>query len=1571
MTGAPLDRARVAELIVVRADGRQRGSGYRVRADAVLTAAHVVVGASSVRIRFEPDLPGERVFDAVSWWADPVSDIAVVTIAPHRGETVAQVRFGRIEDRAAVLSVEAVGFPLWKMRTDADGKRYRDSAHAHGTVAVLSNWREGTLEVVVEPAAAVAGEASPWQGMSGATLWANGHIVGVIAKHHPGDGLGRLAASRVDLALDRVDPSSGAPLREALAVVAPLTDVLPPARPDLITNAYQALMTEIAPEHLHDRGWELDELARFCAGDEPYLWWQAGPWAGKSALLAWFALHPPDGVDVVSFFVTGRWAGQSDSDAFTEAVLDQLAALVGEPPEFAMEAPARRGHLLRLLNTAAARSAESGRTLLLVVDGLDEDTGRVVGRASIANLLPRRPPPGLRVLVASRPYPDLPDDIPGDHPLRTIVPRPLPESPYARNLEGEAKHELATLLGTPGPQRDVLGLITASGGGLTQSDLEELTGRPFYELDALFSGVLGRSVAVTASEHVCLFTHDTLREQAERAYGAGLAAYRAKLHEWADSHRVLGWTEHTPIYLLRGYPKLLAALGDAQRLAACALDRSRHDRMLASTGGDALALNENLSAAALLAQAPEPDLLTLLRVAVARTELGQRNIHIPSALPGVWARLGEVDRAVALATSLIDKFNRAIALIKVVEALVETGDRDRVLRVAEEAEHAVAQIGESNMRWGELIVLADALSRSTEPERSLRMLAEVEAAVPQVGDRYDQAKLLEELARRALAQGRDDDAARFALATRDGHGQMELLRDLAGEVGTDVERALRFLVLIDYRDEREVQLRGLAKDAVAAGDDDGALRTVLEMRQPDEILGELADDAVARGELGRAGRFAFGIVTPSRRAKALCALAHAYQGTTRAAWLAAAAEALLPEITEPHEQAYVLAELAVVLPDRAAELSRAAVDVAERIDNRPFAARVLGEVAVVAARGGDHVRFAELADLAERWADGSLVSLMGLARSAAAAADHHRARRLLDVVAEDTSDEYLPWLLEQVPGIAAAIGAVDLVLRMARMNWHSADLADVLAAALEAHDDERVRRIVDEITQYRPRLAGSPSDQIPSLVRLGEDDRVLALADGVEDRWQNGYVLQAAAEIVVSAGEDDRARRFVKAIRSPGRRDDALWHLCWTLAEEEHVDRAERFADAIREARQRDPALRVLALAVDDQERALAFADRIAGRPARAFCLTELAAAADDARRARELCAAAEEVARAAASTDERDELRVHLVHALIAEDDEALVERLARATTGLDWRLEAFIALVRRAVHSGQPERARSITAEVVGIPCEESAWRFDRVVDLLLTIGDVATAEQVVADLGVVAEACGDDYLRGNLYTTLAGLAGRLGRPAEGLAHVDRLDNEASRLDALSALAYAVQDGPVLAEVKRRVLAIARDFESDVMGFWLSNAVGALAAIGSFTRAMDLVRSEDSPSYQSEALRALAEVIPDDPELLARWESAAEQIADAYARDEVFGNFVAVRGGDGPHEDALRLAGRITDPSVRAEALRCIRLMAIADGRESAGARRFVAEVLTTTEWRRALPAVAKVDLSALQRFADEVLG
>ncbi|MFB7090841.1 hypothetical protein [Streptomyces sp. NPDC056296] len=77
----------------------------------------------------------------------------------------------------------------------------------------------------------------------------------------------------------------------------------------LLKGASQTL-TDVFPLDFVGREEELAELEAFAAapdGAPQYLWLQAGPWAGKTALLAWFAAQRlPAGVDAAHYFIVGR-----------------------------------------------------------------------------------------------------------------------------------------------------------------------------------------------------------------------------------------------------------------------------------------------------------------------------------------------------------------------------------------------------------------------------------------------------------------------------------------------------------------------------------------------------------------------------------------------------------------------------------------------------------------------------------------------------------------------------------------------------------------------------------------------------------------------------------------------------------------------------------------------------------------------------------------------------------------------------------------------------------------------------------------------------------------------------------------------------------------------------------------------------------------------------------------------------------------------------------------------------------------------------------------------------------------
>lgn len=212
-----LDPVRVAEVLVrpptAQGAGR-RGSGYRVGPRWVLTAAHVVRYAetSATVVRFEADRADEWTAPARVVLSSDKADVALLEIdgpvpaGVHSAASAPSPPYGTVADADDVLPVTAMGFPRFKLREDRmrrldDGSpsQYRDSCHATGSTSVLSNRREGTLELAVTPPESdPEADRSPWEGMSGAAVWHDGTLIGLISAHHRADGLGRLAAVRVD-----------------------------------------------------------------------------------------------------------------------------------------------------------------------------------------------------------------------------------------------------------------------------------------------------------------------------------------------------------------------------------------------------------------------------------------------------------------------------------------------------------------------------------------------------------------------------------------------------------------------------------------------------------------------------------------------------------------------------------------------------------------------------------------------------------------------------------------------------------------------------------------------------------------------------------------------------------------------------------------------------------------------------------------------------------------------------------------------------------------------------------------------------------------------------------------------------------------------------------------------------------------------------------------------------------------------------------------------------------------------------------------------------------------------------
>ena len=705
--------------------------------------------------------------DAVDVILSHKEDVAVITIAPYKFPTGSEPEFGRVPSGAAVLEVSSVGFPRFKLRTEAPrgalgGKgiwKYRDACQIVGRVPVLSNTKEGTLELITDPPARdLDSNRSPWEGMSGAAVWVNDRIIGIVSKHHSSDGLGRLSVTPL---LPRGQSESLGVLADLLSaseVKARLTDTVSISASASTAAGYSAQLRDIAPAVLVDREAEVAELTRFFASGQAYAWWQAGPWAGKTALSSWIALHPPIGISVISFFITSRFAGQADSNAYTDSLIEQCAVIAGQVWSVPDTTSARNRERLRLLEAAIERTKKEGRRLVLIVDGLDEDRTIRAGPdplPSIASLLPRRVPDSLRVLVTSRPQPALPDDVPPDHPIRACVPRMLNPSPHAKNLETMARWELGQRLNSGDRnQIDIVAFVAASGGGLTKSDLAELMQVPTYSVAALLGTEFGRTIGgrsasdltkeTSSTDQAYVFTHETLRQIAETHLAGDLEPYRARIRSWAQLWAGYGWPLKTPRYLLRPYGLLLATAGEVDTLASLAVDLKRQDRMLHSDGTDANALDEIVRCQQLLLAQPESNLLTLGRLAVAQFRLHSRNQDFPPVLSAVWMILGHSVRAEQCARAIADPVKRAAALAEVAAA-IQKSEPERSRLLVADAERGALAIQNVPEQVEALAQVMRAIA-TVDPDLAIQLLMIAERAIESIRSPYAKARSLGDLA---------------------------------------------------------------------------------------------------------------------------------------------------------------------------------------------------------------------------------------------------------------------------------------------------------------------------------------------------------------------------------------------------------------------------------------------------------------------------------------------------------------------------------------------------------------------------------------------------------------------------------------------------------------------------------------------------------------------------------------------------------------------------------------------------------------------------------------------------------
>ncbi|MFC6094324.1 hypothetical protein [Saccharothrix lopnurensis] len=1114
-------------------------------------------------------------------------------------------------------------------------------------------------------------------------------------------------------------------------------------------SRYREQVRQIAPPELVGREAELAELAAFCLDDDAgaYRWWRAPKWAGKSALMSWFVLHPPAGVRVVSFFVTGRLAGQDHRGAFVEVVLEQLAELLAEPLPALLPEATREAHLVGMLAEAAELCRSRGERLVLLVDGLDEDRGVTTptGAHSIAALLPAHPADGLRVVVSGRPNPPAPADLSPHHPLRDPrITRDLAVSARARVLRDDMELELDRLLRGDPAGRDLLGLVVSAAGGLGGPDLAELTGRDEHEVRRQLRTVAGRGFDVRPGRWrpgtVYLLGHEELQASAEERLGrAAIAGYRDRLHRWADGYRDRGWPEDTPEYLLRGYHRLLVATGDTARLVSCATDPARHDRVLDLSGGDGDALAEIAAAQDVLLTAERPDLVALARLAVHRDRLVKRGSTIPERLPALWAGLGNVARAEALT----DPDRRPGAAVHLAGALAAGGHLDR-------AEELASSITDPDRRTEAQLALVGSMIATGHVERAGSVARGLLAAQARIA-----ALVL--LARAAAGAGDEAGALRLAASAR------EVAESLSGS------------------DQREHALVSAAEAAIAAGDLRGAEELCGVMSEPSlqlPVLARLVAAAARSGDHGQAGRLALlvenRVTAASRRERDHRPLVVAMTATRDAAeveeyissinpahkridalvaWVAETGDpgpledavALLPEVSRDRGEHVVEAFLALGDVRRAEEVAAehapwpvvlVTIGRAALTHGQPEVARRLAVEAEVAARSGSGA--------ADRPA-----ALLSLALAHAARGHAAEARRLATALGEVTPDH----------------DRLDLVrVEIAVGEWGRAE-----ELAVHAGDDVRTRAFRLLVAAARERGDHREAERLAWLVP-DSPDRVELLVELARD--------------LAAAGSADRAERIA------GSMPDGYWRteaLVAALSGDPHfAARAAGHAGSLPHLPWRARLLTAAARAARDDAlfaRAEAVVRRMANPLARVRALLDLADAGSATGR-HDLARSAPARAWVALPDIGRPGHRARAALALVAararlgDHDHDGAAELARSLDEDAYRAKAEALVVRALATAEDFDRAEEVVGTIVVPRYRAEARRF--------LVGALATAGLVDRALDLV-----EGFHRGRprsraLVSVIGATPGSVELPRHRVdALVDATTGPEHRSDVLEALA------------------------------------------------------------------------------------------------------------------------------------------------------------------------------------------
>jgi hypothetical protein len=249
------------------------------------------------------------------------------------------------------------------------------------------------------------------------------------------------------------------------------------------------------------------------------------------------------------------------------------------------------------------------------------------------------------------------------------------------------------------------------------------------------------------------FAHETLATAGEQRFreSGDLQVFVDYLHTWADEHRTAGWGSGTPIYLLLGYPRMLAreSEGDdtgreCNRLFQTVTSEGRWAavflRSPAAADQEVKTAQDVMLAAARSGRLSRDELQFRLAVlGLSRGTFRGTITPVADALATVWAATGSVHEAVELAQSILEPDGRAAALSRICIAVLRRRVDGDLPELVPGAVRAIRQAGPyratlteelvgdlaAGGAWGEALEVADS---HPDSEEALRLRAETARA---------------------------------------------------------------------------------------------------------------------------------------------------------------------------------------------------------------------------------------------------------------------------------------------------------------------------------------------------------------------------------------------------------------------------------------------------------------------------------------------------------------------------------------------------------------------------------------------------------------------------------------------------------------------------------------------------------------------------------------------------------------------------------------------------------------------------------------------------------------------------